>query len=114
MNHVRVRAGRRPRSTPQERTDWVRRYSRSELSQREFAEQHRLGLSTLRKWIAENPVAASAGSAGSPGWQELKLPASPWSTGWAAELVRPDGLVLRLTPSAPPEWVAQLLRIGSC
>ena len=92
----------------------MRRYSRADLSQREFAEQHRLGLSTLRKWIAENPTAASGGSAGSPGWQELKLPAPPWPTCWAAELVRPDGLVLRLPPAAPPEWVAQLLRTGSC
>ena len=105
---------RRPRTTPGERADWVRRYQRCGLSQREFAERHDLGLYSLRKWIVQNGVEAGAAAAARPVWQELKLPASLGTMRWAAEVVRPDGLTVRLAHDAPAALLAELLRARSC
>src|SRR5207249_4937616 len=86
---------RRRRSTPEQRANVVRRYERLGLSQREFAQRHHLGLSTLRKWIAQATGPAWSGRNGKPVWQELKLDGLSVTTRWAAEVVRPDGLVVR-------------------
>jgi transposase-like protein len=114
MNYRFVRARRRSRSTPEQRAQWVRQYSRSGLSQREFANRHQLGLSTLRKWIAQKPAGASSDSEDSPDWKELKLPVGLGPRHWAAELVRPDGWSVRVAPETPPAWVGELLRAGAC
>jgi hypothetical protein len=114
MNSTTARARRRPRSTPPERADWVRRFHRSGLTQREFADRHRLGLSTLQKWMAQRPAEPSSGRGAKCVWQELKLPAPPGAPRWAVELVRPDGLTLRVAPEAPTSLVAELLRVGPC
>jgi len=84
------------------------------LTQREFAERHQLGLSTLRKWIAQRPTGASTDCAAPPLWQELKLPSAPAAARWAAELVRPDGLILRVAHDAPAALVAALWRVPAC
>jgi hypothetical protein len=106
--------GRRPRSTPEQRANWVRRYERSGLSQREFAERHELGLFSLRKWIVQNGVEASSSAAARPEWQELKLAGLPGETRWAAEVVRPDGLVVRVAQDTPAALLAELLRARPC
>jgi transposase-like protein len=105
---------RRPHSTPEQRAKWVRRYERSGLSQREFAERHRLGLSTLRKWIAQDGRQALSGRKGKAVWQELKLDGLAGAARWAAEVVRPDGLVVRVAHDAPPAWLEELLRSRPC
>jgi len=105
---------RRPRTTPAERAEWVRRYQRSGLSQREFAERHDLGLYSLRKWIVQNGVEAVSASYVRPVWQELKLDRLPGATRWAAEVVRPDGLTVRLAHDTPTALLAELLRARSC
>jgi hypothetical protein len=84
------------------------------LSQREFAERHRLGLSTLRKWIAQNGNQAFAGRNGKAVWQELKLGALPGATRWAAEVMRPDGLVVRVAHDVPTGLLEELLRVQPC
>lgn len=105
---------RRPRSTPEQRANWVRRYERSGLSQREFAERHHLGLFNLRKWIGQNAAGTSSASDAQPLWRELKLDGSPGATGWAAEVVRPDGLVVRVAHDAPVALLEELLRPRPC
>ena len=105
---------RRPHSTPEQRTKWVRRYERSGLSQREFAERHNLGLFTLRNWIAQNAVQARRGTNGRAVWQELKLEGLPGATRWAAEVVRPDGLVVRVAHDTPVALLEELLRARPC
>jgi hypothetical protein len=105
---------RRPHSTPEQRAKWVRRYERSGLSQREFAARHQLGLSTLRKWIAQNGVETSLAADAQPGWHELKLTALPGATRWAAEVVRPDGLVVRVAHDTPVAMLEELLRARPC
>jgi hypothetical protein len=47
-------------------------------------------------------------------WQELKLPASLGTMRWAAEVVRPDGLTVRLAHDAPAALLEELLRARSC
>lgn len=105
---------RRPRSTPDQRAKWVRRYERSCLSQREFAERHHLGLFTLRKWIGQEASQALSGRNGKPVWQELKLDGLPGATRWAAEVVRPDGLVVRVAHDTPVALLEELMRARSC
>ena len=114
MNHRFDRGRRRCRSTVQERAQWVRQYVQSGLSQREFAERHQLGLSTLQKWIAQHPVLAASGAEDPGHWQELKLPVGLGPIRWAAELVRPDGWIVRVAPEASPAWVAEVLRSSAC
>ena len=104
----------RRRSTPEQRANVVRRYERLGLSQREFAERHHLGLSTLRKWIAQAAGPALSGRNGKPVWQELKLDGLAGATRWAAEVVRPDGLVVRVARDTPVALLEELLRARSC
>jgi hypothetical protein len=105
---------RRPRTTPEERAGWVQRYQRSGLSQREFAERNHLGLFSLRKWIAQNAVQARGGADTQAVWQEVKLDALPGATRWAAEVVRPDGLVVRVALDTPVALLEELLRARRC
>jgi hypothetical protein len=105
---------RRPRSTPDQRAHWVRQYEHSGLSQAEFATRHRLGLSTLRKWITQDRAQALAHAKAKPVWQELKLDGLPRTPCWAAEVVRPDGWVVRVSHDAPASLVAELLQVRSC
>ena len=105
---------RRPHSTPEQRAKWVRRYERSDLSQREFAERHRLGLSTLRKWITQDGSQSLSDRNGKPVWQELKLEGVPGATRWAAEVMRPDGLVVRVAHDTPSALLEELLRARPC
>ena len=88
-----------------ERAQWVRQYLQSGLTQREFAVQHGLRLSTLQRWLAQNSHLASA-----PRFAELKLPALPSPAPWAAEVVRVDGATLRLAHDVAPALLRQLLR----
>ena len=113
MNQI-IAGTRRPRATSTERARWVRRYDRSGLTQREFAVRHQLGLSTLQKWVAHCRTQADSGSVAQPLWQEFKLPAAPGAARWAVELVRPDGLILRVADDAPVELIAGLLRVPPC
>jgi len=105
---------RRPRSTPEERAKWVRRYERSGLSQREFAERHGLGVFTLRRWIAQAAHHASPTRNGKPVWQELTLGGLAGANRWAAEVVRPDGLVVRVAYDTPRVLLEELLGVFPC
>lgn len=105
---------RRPRSTPEQRAQWVGRYERSGLSRREFAERHHLGLFTLRHWIAQKSTGAASRGDARPVWRELKLDGLPGATRWAAEVVRPDGFVVRVAHDTPNALVEELLRARPC
>ena len=101
MNRSFVRT-RRPHAKPEERAHWVEQYHKSGLTQREFARHHGLVLSTLQRWLRqERPSESSALFA------EVKLPAP--SGRWAAEVLRTDGMLVRLAHDAPSSLVQQLL-----
>jgi transposase-like protein len=91
------------RSSAAQRAQWVERFKQSGLTQRAFAQRHRLGLSTLVRWLAQ----ARAGSTKSV-FAEVKLPGGPHV--WAAEMVQSDGRVLRLAHDAPIPLIQHLLR----
>ncbi len=105
---------RRPRTTAEQRAKWVARYERSGLAQRDFAQRHGLGLSTLRKWIAQEGNQGMPGRNGQPVWQELKLEGWAGAARWAAEVVRPDGWVVRVTHDTPRPLLTELLRARPC
>lgn len=107
-------SGRRPRSTPEQRAQWVGRYERSGLSQREFAQRHGLGIFTLRNWIAQRAKGAASRADARPLWRELKLEGLAGAPGWAAEVVKPEGWTVRVAHDAPKALVAELLRAGPC
>jgi len=92
----------RRRFTAAERAAWVRRFQRSGLTQRDFATQHGLGLSTLGRWLGQPSNSVSA-----PAFAEVKLPVPGGR--WAAEIVHADGVVLRLAHDVPVHLVEQLL-----
>ena len=62
---------RRERTNASEREGWVRRYRCSGQSQRAFAEEHGLVLSTLRCWLRRDQ-----GPERSPRWIELGVGAA--------------------------------------
>jgi transposase-like protein len=105
---------RRAHSTPEERARWVHRYERSGLLQREFAERHGLGLSTLRKWITQAGNQVLSGGKGKPVWQELKLDGVLGAPRWVAEVVRPDGFVVRVGQDTPSALLEELLHARPC
>ena len=92
---------RRPHTKLAERAQWAHRFFQSGLSQREFATQHRLRLSTLQRWLRQHPAVTAP-----PAFAEVTLPA--WTPRWAAEVVRTDGTVGRLAHDAPAAWLQPL------
>jgi transposase-like protein len=105
-----ARAPRR-RFTPAQRAEFVARYRQSGLTQRAFADQHKVGLSTLVQWLrrpSSNPPASR------PVFKEVLLPSA--GVGWAAEIALGKEITVRLGASASPKFIAQLIkRLGrSC
>jgi transposase-like protein len=96
---------RRLRSNAAERAHWTRQYRQSGLTQREFARQHGLRLSTLQRWVAQQAHLTTT-----PPFTELKMPAVSRAAPWAAEVVREDGATLRLAHDVTPALLRQLLR----
>jgi transposase-like protein len=99
---------RRPRVSAEERAQWVSQYGSSQLPASKFAEQHGLRIGTLQRWIREERQRGGS-QREAPGFAELQLPA--WGTmgAWAAEVVLPGGIVVRLGATAEPSWMQSLL-----
>ena len=97
-----------------ERAEWVKRFMGSGLTQAEFARQHGLGYPALRKWIGQyrRREASELGTSGL--WQEVKVPVVSGTARWVAEVVRPDGWVVRVAQDASPTFLEMLLRVGAC
>lgn len=89
-------------SSVSERTQWAQRFYQSGLTQAEFAARHGLVLSTLQRWLRQNPAQGP-----SPHFTEIKLPAV--SRGWAAEIVHADGTLVRLAHDIPAHLLQELL-----
>lgn len=106
---------RRKRLSRQQREQWVAQFLQSDLSQREFALAHGLGVSTLQRWVAQSRGKAWAGELtvsspkADPVFVEIKGP--PVSPRWAAEIVRSNGSILRLAHDVPPTLLPSLLAI---
>lgn len=78
-------------TVPGERTQWVRAFRNSTLSQEAFAQVHALRLSTLRRWITQQrplkPVLLL---------QEILCSAPSPSPDWDSEVVLTYGATIRL------------------
>ena len=96
--------------TPEEISDWVRRYRASGLALSTFAEQHGLTRNRLHYWVYDRrfarprqPVALA------PVFQELKVTAALPTSNWAVEISLPTGAVARFTATATPAWINSVL-----
>ena len=98
----------RRRRTPAERQDLLARFHQSQLTQRDFAARHGLGLSTLGKWLREEGRATLP----SVHFQEVVLPHT--SPRYAVEVVSPQGWVVRLENSSEVHALPQLLQALPC
>jgi len=79
----------------------------SGLSQRGFAQQHGLPLSTLHQWLRQN---VASGEAQTPAFQEVHLRPAPSAHPWTAEVSFTDGTTLRLSDGATARWIDSLLQ----
>lgn len=99
---------RRERTSAVEREGWVRRYRSSGQSQRAFAEEHGLVLSTLRCWLRRDQSPEA-----SPRWIELEVgPAQRPIEGWEAEVILGEQRKVRFRGGMARElleWVKERL-----
>ena len=94
----------RHRFTPQQRQRLLTRFHRSQLTVKQFAARHGIGLSTLTKWLQlERRSGRPAVS-----FQEVVVPhAAPK---WAVEVVSPKGWTVRLQDSSAIRSLPKVLR----
>jgi transposase-like protein len=104
------RRRRRRKASFEEKVEWARRFAESQLTQEEFCEQHALGVTTLQRWRAQVKASAANNTVVAPKFLEVKVAAQSSLPGWAAELYRANGNVLRLAHDISPALVEQLLR----
>src|SRR5271157_6475504 len=107
MNYSKSGSGRR-RWTSKERQRLLARFHKSQLTQRDFANRHGVGLSTLSKWLRVESEATSPPIK----FQEVTLPNMP--PRYAVEVVSPQGWTVRLQTSSEIETLSQVLQALPC
>ena len=110
MSSIRNVVAPRRRLTMAQRQRLLARYHRSPLTQAEFAAQHSIGLSTLSKWLREEVQASHSPAPVS--FQEVVLPGA--TSGWAVEVVSPQGWTVRLHAASDFEVVSPVLPALPC
>lgn len=98
----------RKRFSPQERQRLIEKYEKSGRTQRAFAEEHGIGVSTFLAWLSEKRKRA-AGDAKKPEqrWESFSLPLNASTTSW--ELTLPNGICVRAPVGAGAEELARLI-----
>jgi len=99
---------RRRRWTSKRRQRFLARYHRSQLTLKEFATRHGVGLSTLSKWLRLERDAVPA----KVKFQEVRLP-SPASR-YPVEVVSPQGWIVRLQNGSDVQMLPELLQALPC
>jgi hypothetical protein len=84
------------------------RFHESNLTQRDFANQHRVGLSTLVKWLRVERDAVPT----KVKFQEVRLP-NPTSR-WPIEVVSPQGWIVRLQNGSDVQHLPHLFQALPC
>jgi len=102
-----IGSGRR-RLTSKQRQRLLARFHQSQLTQREFANQHAIGMSTLSKWLRLERDAPPP----KVKFQEVRLP-NPASR-WPIEVVSPQGWIVRLQNGSDVQMLPSLLRALPC
>ena len=100
-------SGRR-RWTSKQRQRLLTRFRRNEMTQRDFANRHGVGLSTLVKWLRlERDTVPPKVK-----FQEVRLP-HPASR-WTVEVVSPQGWIVRMQNGSDVQILPQLLQALPC
>src|SRR5271154_369959 len=107
MYSSKSRSGRR-RWTTKQRQGLLARFHESQLTQRDFAGKHGVGLSTLSKWLRVESEAPSPPMK----FQEVTLPKI--SQRYAVEVVSPQGWIVRLQNGSDVQELPALLRALPC
>jgi hypothetical protein len=105
---------RRPRRrfSPDQIRSYLSAFARSGLTAATFARQHDLVYSVLLRWLQRRgQVPRRRGRP--PKLREVALGSLLGTGRWAAEVVRPDGLTVRVAHDVPAAWLALLLG-GPC
>jgi hypothetical protein len=98
----------RRRLTSAQRQRLLTRYHHSQLTLKQFAAQHGVGLSTLSKWLHLERDAVPA----KVKFQEVRLPNS--AARWPVEVVSPQGWIVRLQNGSDVQSLPELLRALPC
>ena len=106
-------SNRRRIVSPSERARVISRFRSSGVSQREFAEEQGLKLTTLQSWLYGKR--SQSQSAGRARFQEIKLlPGTVMSSstgpGWAAEVEWAKGVKVRVSPGVDPVWLSAVVK----
>ena len=106
---------RRPNSTPEERSKIIAEFRQSGLSVTEFARQKGISRALLSVWLMRCgqplPVVARTAAPESLCWQETTLQQVLGSSGgWAAEVVLPGGITVRLDAQGQTQLLGYLHR----
>jgi transposase-like protein len=96
------------RLTSKQRQRLLAKFHQSQLTQREFATEHAIGMSTLSKWLRLEREA----SAPKVKFQEVRLP-NP-ARRWPVEVVSPQGWIVRLQNGSDVQMLPSLLQALSC
>src|SRR5579864_3458008 len=98
----------RRRLTPQQRRRLLARFHEGQLTQRDFATRHGIGLSTLSKWLRCEDKRTLPPLK----FQAITLPHTPMHYG--VEVVSPKGWTVRLQSTSDIESLPQLLQALPC
>jgi transposase-like protein len=98
-------------STVAERRQMAELFDKSGMTQKDFAAEHRLTLSTLTRWLR-----ATRGGRGNDQQQantagvQFHSLAFPAAAAWTAEVQLPNGATVRFNANTTPELAAAILR----
>ena len=115
-------SARRPRRrfTAKQIQKYLRAFDRSGVCAAVFARQHDLVYSVLLRWLQRRRQApgvwprAKSGPRRRVKLHELPLGSLLGAGRWAAEIVRPDGVTVRVAHDVPAAWLNGLLSGGAC
>jgi len=103
---------RRPHKTSSEKARILTAYGSSQLTQKEFAAQQGIGLSTFGRWLRESgPTRVSAPPAGRAGLLEVPNLFAAKSAGPTCRVHFPRGLVLEVAGGFPPDELRALTQL---
>jgi transposase-like protein len=95
----------RHRFSPQQRERLLARFHQSQLTVKQFATRHGVGLSTLSKWLQQERLSGKP----AVNFQEVVVPhAAPK---WAVEITSSKGWTVRLQDSSAIRSLSKVLRV---
>jgi transposase-like protein len=94
----------------EQRAEWIALYRSTQLPREQFAQQNGLKLGTFQRWLREERQRSSPSTAASA-FQEVRLPSFLPNHAWVAEVLLPNGVVVRLGAATTPSWMQSVLQV---